>query len=121
LAPLGLCIAYVLLPYWLGVVVAGQTLTAGDALLLAAFMVLFLGCINLKDFRDRAGDARYGKPTFVLRYGKRAAWLVSITAAAGREPAFGRCALRGLVGDRGGRSTDGRRTRCAADVGAGRN
>jgi len=81
LAPLILCIAYVLLPYWLGVAVAGQTLTAGDGLLLAAFMVLFLGRINLKDFRDRTGDARYGKPTFVLRYGKRAAWLVSITAA----------------------------------------
>jgi 4-hydroxybenzoate polyprenyltransferase len=81
LAPFTLSIAYVLLPYWLGVVVAGQALTAGDALLLAAFMVLFLGRINLKDFRDRVGDARYGKPTFVLRYGKRAAWRVSITAA----------------------------------------
>jgi 4-hydroxybenzoate polyprenyltransferase len=81
LAPLVLSVAYVLLPYWLGVVAAGQTLTAGDSLLLAAFMVLFLGRINLKDFRDRAGDARYGKPTFVLRYGKHSAWLISFTAA----------------------------------------
>jgi len=81
LAPFILSVAYVLLPYWLGVAVAGQTLTAGDGLLLAAFMVLFLGRINLKDFRDRSGDARYGKPTLVLRYGKHAAWLVSITAA----------------------------------------
>jgi 4-hydroxybenzoate polyprenyltransferase len=80
LAPLVLCIAYVLLPYWLGVAASGQTLATGDAFLLAAFMVLFLGRINLKDFRDRTGDARYGKPTFVLRYGKHAAWLVSFTA-----------------------------------------
>lgn len=81
LAPFVLCIAYVLLPYWLGVASAGQSLTGGDAVLLAAFMVLFLGRINLKDFRDRVGDARYAKPTFVLRYGKRAACFVSITAA----------------------------------------
>jgi 4-hydroxybenzoate polyprenyltransferase len=81
LAPLILCVAYVLLPYWLGVVAAGQALTSGDIPLLAAFMVLFLARINLKDFRDRAGDARFGKPTFVLRYGKRAACAVSITAA----------------------------------------
>ena len=81
LAPLILCVAYVFLPYWLGVISAGQVLAAGDIPLVAAFMVLFLARINLKDFRDRAGDARYGKPTFVLRYGKRAACVVSIAAA----------------------------------------
>lgn len=81
LAPPVLAIAYVLLPYWLGTAVSGQSLGPPDAFLLPAFLLLFLARINLKDFRDRAGDARSGKPTLVLRYGKRAACLTSLVAA----------------------------------------
>src|SRR5215210_5764384 len=36
--------------------------------------------IILKDFRDREGDAAYGKPTFLLTYGKRATCLASLGA-----------------------------------------
>lgn len=32
----------------------------------------------LKDFRDRAGDAAYGKPTLLLRFGKGAVCVVSL-------------------------------------------
>jgi 4-hydroxybenzoate polyprenyltransferase len=31
----------------------------------------FLARINLKDFRDRAGDTAYGKPTLLLAHGKK--------------------------------------------------
>jgi 4-hydroxybenzoate polyprenyltransferase len=34
----------------------------------------------LKDFRDREGDARYGKPTLLLRHGKTATCAVSLGA-----------------------------------------
>ncbi len=34
----------------------------------------------LKDFRDREGDARYGKPTLLLRYGKTATCATSFAA-----------------------------------------
>jgi 4-hydroxybenzoate polyprenyltransferase len=41
-----------------------------DILLCGALYALFLARINLKDFRDRAGDAAYGKPTLLLAHGK---------------------------------------------------
>jgi 4-hydroxybenzoate polyprenyltransferase len=47
---------------------------------MAALYLLFAGRIVLKDFRDREGDAAYGKPTFLLKYGKRATCLVSAGA-----------------------------------------
>jgi 4-hydroxybenzoate polyprenyltransferase len=47
---------------------------------MAALYLLFAGRIVLKDFRDRVGDAAYGKPTFLLLYGKRATCLVSAGA-----------------------------------------
>jgi 4-hydroxybenzoate polyprenyltransferase len=79
-APLTLAAAYVGIPYWAGVVVGGGSLQISDLLPMAALYLLFAGRIVLKDFRDRVGDAAYGKPTFLLLYGKRATCLVSAGA-----------------------------------------
>ncbi len=80
LAPLTLAVAYVGIPYWAGVVVAGGSLGTADLPLLMALYLLFVGRIILKDFRDREGDAAFGKPTFLLKYGKRTTCLVSLCA-----------------------------------------
>ena len=37
---------------------------------------------ELKDLRDRLGDAAFGKPTLLLRLGKRATCVVSVGGAA---------------------------------------
>jgi 4-hydroxybenzoate polyprenyltransferase len=80
-APLTLAAAYVGIPYWAGVVVGGGgSLQISDLPPMAALYLLFAGRIVLKDFRDRVGDAAYGKPTFLLLYGKRATCLVSAGA-----------------------------------------
>ena len=84
LAPLTLAVAYVGIPYWAGVVVVGESLQTTDLPLLTALYLLFAGRIILKDFRDRKGDATFGKPTFLLKYGKRATCLASLcTLSAG--------------------------------------
>ena len=80
LAPLTLAVAYVGIPYWVGVVVTEESLGRLDLPLLTALYLLFAGRIILKDFRDREGDAAYGKPTFLLKYGKRATCLASLGA-----------------------------------------
>ncbi len=80
LAPLTLAVAYVGIPYWVGAVTAGEGLGASDLPLLAALYSLFVGRILLKDFRDREGDAAYGKPTFLLEHGKPATCLASFGA-----------------------------------------
>lgn len=80
LAPLALAVAYVAVPYALGAVATGRALRSGDAVLLAALYVLFVARIVLKDFRDREGDALYGKPTLLLRFGKDATCAVSLVA-----------------------------------------
>jgi len=80
LAPLTLAIAYVGVPYWVGVVAVGGNLGVSDLLPMFALYLLFVGRIVLKDFRDREGDAAFGKPTFLLRYGKRATCLLSLGA-----------------------------------------
>jgi len=80
LAPLTLTVAYVGIPYWAGVVVVGGSLGTSDLPLMMALYLLFAGRIILKDFRDREGDAAFGKPTFLLKYGKRATCLVSLCA-----------------------------------------
>jgi 4-hydroxybenzoate polyprenyltransferase len=67
-----LAFAYVALPYGIGLASAGGSVTALDARAVTAFMVLFAGRMLLKDFRDRVGDAAFGKRTFLLAYGKRA-------------------------------------------------
>lgn len=80
LAPLTLAVAYVGVPYWAGVTAVGENLGMSDLLSMSALYLLFVGRIVLKDFRDRPGDAAYGKPTFLLKYGKRATCLLSIGA-----------------------------------------
>lgn len=74
--PLILGIGYVLLSYGLGAVVAGGSIGERD-LVAAALFTLYLGRINLKDFRDRVGDAKYGRRPLLLRFGKRTACIVS--------------------------------------------
>jgi len=78
LAPLTLALAYVGIPYWAGVVVVGESLLTSDLPLLTALYLLFASRIILKDFRDREGDAAFGKPTFLLKYGKKATCLASL-------------------------------------------
>lgn len=80
LAPVVLAIAYVLLPYQLGVTVSGSAFGTDDTLLSGGLVALFVSRINLKDFRDRHGDAMYGKPTLLLRFGKQTTCLVSLVA-----------------------------------------
>jgi 4-hydroxybenzoate polyprenyltransferase len=80
LAPLTLVVAYVGIPYWAGVVVVGESLQTTDLPLLTALYLLFAGRIILKDFRDREGDAAFDKPTFLLKYGKKATCLASLCA-----------------------------------------
>jgi len=80
-APLILSFAYVFVPYWLGTVVAQSTIGAigtQEWFFIAGLLFMFFGRIILKDFRDRKGDALYGKQTFLLRYGKKATCLVSL-------------------------------------------
>ena len=71
-APVVLAIAYVALPYLIGLAAAGAAPAALDLRLVAAFLVLFVGRMLLKDFRDRRGDAAFGKRTFLLSFGKDA-------------------------------------------------
>ena len=77
-----LSIAYVLVPYCLGVFTASKNFIQGDFIFMSAFTILFFGRIILKDFRDRRGDSKYGKPTFLLKYGKNATCLISVISVA---------------------------------------
>jgi 4-hydroxybenzoate polyprenyltransferase len=67
-----LAFAYVAVPFAFGLASGGATPDALDARAVLAFMVLFAGRMLLKDFRDRRGDAMFGKRTFLLAYGKTA-------------------------------------------------
>jgi 4-hydroxybenzoate polyprenyltransferase len=80
LAPLVLSIAYVLVPYAMGVLLAGDGWGPADSFLAGALLALFLARITLKDFRDRAGDAAYGRPTLLLRFGKGVTCRTSLAA-----------------------------------------
>lgn len=80
LAPVILAIAYVAVPYGLGLVAVGASFNKGGVVFCAALMLLFLARINLKDFRDCRGDAMYGRPTLLLRFGKTATCAVSLVA-----------------------------------------
>jgi 4-hydroxybenzoate polyprenyltransferase len=82
LAPVALAVAYVVLPYGLGVTIAGGRWDGRDVPLVSGLVVLFLARIVLKDLRDRLGDARFGKPTVLLRVGKRATCTLSMAGAA---------------------------------------
>lgn len=82
LAPLALAVAYVAVPYAVGLTAAGQRFSTDDAVFGSALYALFLARINLKDFRDRQGDAVYGRPTLLLRFGKRVTCQVSLASLA---------------------------------------
>ena len=69
-APLVLAFAYVGLPYGIGLAAANLAPGVVDIRAVACFAVLFVGRMLLKDFRDRRGDAAFGKRTFLLVYGK---------------------------------------------------
>jgi 4-hydroxybenzoate polyprenyltransferase len=70
-APLALGIAYVVIPYSFGILAADGSLRHTSTRFTGALFLLFAARIVLKDFRDREGDARYGKPTLLLCFGKR--------------------------------------------------
>ena len=80
LAPTVLGVAYVLIPYGFGMVAARARPHLGDVFFAVSLYGLFLARINLKDFRDREGDGRFGRPTLLLRFGKRITCLVSVAA-----------------------------------------
>jgi 4-hydroxybenzoate polyprenyltransferase len=69
-APIVLAFAYVVLPYGIGLAASGLPVSQLDVRVAACFVVLFVGRMLLKDFRDRRGDAAFGKRTFLLAYGK---------------------------------------------------
>ena len=79
-APVALGAAYVLVPYSLGIVAAGGALHDAWSRLTPALFLLFVARIVLKDFRDREGDARHGKPTILLRFGKETTCTTSLCA-----------------------------------------
>jgi 4-hydroxybenzoate polyprenyltransferase len=76
-ASLVLPAAFVVVPYLVGILGVTPSVTWGDVALLPGLYVAFVGRIILKDFRDAAGDAMFGKWTFLLRHGQVATCLVS--------------------------------------------
>lgn len=80
LAPAVLAVAYVLVPYGLGVVLVGGAVGPSDLTFGGALYALFLARIVLKDFRDREGDRRHGRPTLLLRHGKDVTCAASLAA-----------------------------------------
>lgn len=107
LAPVALAAAYVLVPYGLGAIAVGRELVVADAWLAGALYALFLARIVLKDYRDRAGDAAFGKPTLLLRFGSGVTCAASLAAlvagtvlllAALRPPLLVALALTALTG-----------------------
>lgn len=70
LAPLSLVVAYVAVPYGLGLWSSGRDPGARALVLGAALAALFLARIILKDFRDREGDALFGRRSILLVHGK---------------------------------------------------
>ena len=81
-APVVLSLAYVAVPFALGLTAAGGSPIDADPVVAAALVALFLARIVLKDFRDRAGDSLYGRPTLLLRFGKDTTCVVSAAALA---------------------------------------
>lgn len=69
-APLVLSVAYVALPFGMGLAAAGAAPNSLDVRVVISFAVLFAGRMLLKDFRDLPGDAAFGKRTFLLDHGK---------------------------------------------------
>lgn len=80
LSPLTLAAAYTFQPFTLGFESAG-TAEPYPWLLAGAIYFGFVARLLLKDFRDTKGDARYGKKTFLLRYGAIATCITSGASA----------------------------------------
>lgn len=80
LAPFYLGIAYVFLPFILGVTINKRGLATAGYVLITSLYLLFICRIVLKDFRDRKGDSKLGKPTLLLRFGKKITCIVSFAA-----------------------------------------
>ena len=71
LAILLLPLGYVVFPILLGVYSTGNTLNSFAIVLICALYLQFISRIILKDYRDVKGDARFGKKTFLLKYGNK--------------------------------------------------
>ena len=80
LAAVALAAGYVLVPFGLGALATGRQFVSADGWLAGALFALFLARIVLKDYRDRRGDAAYGKPTLLLRFGTGVTCAVSLCA-----------------------------------------
>lgn len=65
-----LVIAYIFIPYILGMIVAKSIFNEKTILFLIPLSLLSLSALLLKDFKDQKGDLKYKKITFLLRYGK---------------------------------------------------
>lgn len=76
-APICLTLAYVLLPFVLGILFAGSHFEVEDMLVVGSLMCLFFGRIILKDFRDRRGDRVNGKKTMLSLLGKNYILVIS--------------------------------------------
>lgn len=69
LASLLLPLIYVAIPYGMGIYLHPKAVTSENIILLLGLYVSFIGRIILKDFRDVKGDKKFGKLTFLVRYG----------------------------------------------------
>jgi len=70
---------YVAVPFLVAALSVERGVTFRQLALLAGLYVGFVGRILLKDFRDVQGDALFGKRTFLVRHGRRATLVVSIS------------------------------------------
>jgi 4-hydroxybenzoate polyprenyltransferase len=75
-------VAYVLVPFALGAAAADGDVGTAVSPFTAGLFCLFVARIVLKDFRDREGDACYGKPTILLRFGKTVTCALSLAFLA---------------------------------------
>ncbi len=81
LSPLTLAATYAYQPFTLGYASVGQP-PAYPWLLATAIYFGFIARILLKDFRDVKGDARFGKRTFLIKYGAKITCAISGLFAA---------------------------------------
>jgi 4-hydroxybenzoate polyprenyltransferase len=76
-APATLAVAYVVVPYTLGFWSSGAHVGGLTIAIGAALVAMFLGRIVLKDFRDREGDAIFGRRSLLLLHGQRRTCAIS--------------------------------------------
>jgi 4-hydroxybenzoate polyprenyltransferase len=87
---------YVAVPFLVGALCTDPSPGMSTLAVLPGLYVVFMGRILLKDFRDVAGDALFGKRTFLVRHGRRATcafsagcWCVGAVAVAAAVPQRG--------------------------------